>query len=101
MAHAPLAEQDGGSFNSDLPDGKREYFSSEGLTSFLKFPSDLPVGLFCRRTFQLPLQVNQCTARESAALRKTGYGSLRSRGSRTGFIFLNFTLWPSACRVAI
>jgi len=30
-----------------------------------------------------------------------GYGSALSRGRRSGFIFLNFTLLPSACRVAM
>ena len=38
MAHAPLAEQDGASFNSDLPDGATGIFLREGLDITSGFP---------------------------------------------------------------
>ena len=37
------------------PTGQREYFSSDGLTRFLKFRSDLPVAPLCRRPFGPPV----------------------------------------------
>jgi hypothetical protein len=38
MAHAPLAEQDGGSFSSDLPDGATGIFFIRGIDIISEIP---------------------------------------------------------------